>query len=101
MSFEPITRWALRCDGTTTRGQCDHRLVDCHPDDDPDSPLTVWAPNLFDQPELTRPDATDLRYRGWLVLRDGRVLCPAHVAGLEHLARAAVDGLPFDEEWAP
>lgn len=98
MSFEPVTRWVLRCDGDTTRGQCTQRLVDCHPDDDPDSPLTVWAPVIHDRPTLADDERRDLRHHfGWLALRDGRVLCSRHVDGLEYLARAAVDGLPFDE----
>jgi hypothetical protein len=75
----------------------DHDVADISQVDPRRTALTVWVPTLFDQPELAAAERAALRYRGWLPLRDGRVLCPRHVAGLEHLARAAVDGLPFDE----
>lgn len=95
MSFEPVTRWAVRCDGDTTRGQCTQRLA--YPDtDEDDSPLTVWQPALLEHPALDPATRADLRGCGWLVLRDGRLLCPHHVTAGEYLARAAVDGLPFE-----
>lgn len=101
MSFEPVTQWALRCDGDTTRGQCTQQFVYPVGTDDWDeaeeSEATVWRPFLYDGPELDEHDRRDLHVAGWLLARDGRALCPRHVAGLEHLARAAVDGLPFPE----
>jgi hypothetical protein len=97
MSFEPVTRWTIRCDGDTTRGQCTRRFVYGDNPDDSDAALTVWSPTVYDEPTLHACVAADLRCSGWLVGRDGRLLCPRHLAALEHLARAAVDGLPFDE----
>jgi hypothetical protein len=96
MSFEPVTRWVLRCDGTTTYGQCDQRAMTCHPDDDPNDPAS-WYPALYDKTYLDDRDRTYLHWAHWLVLPDGRVLCPRHIAALEHLAWAALDGLPFDD----
>jgi hypothetical protein len=101
VSFEPVTRWVLRCDGITggitSAGQCNQRHEDCHPDDDPDSPHTPWWPVLYKQPALGGEERDGLRRYGWLVLSDGRVLCPRHVTALEYLAHAALDGLPFDD----
>lgn len=109
MTFEPVTRWTVRCDGDTTHGQClDHHLYPDDEDWDGDSERQypdelgngagAWVLTLFDAPELTDVDRRGLRLSGWLPLRDGRVLCPRHVASLEYLAHAAVDGLPFDDE---
>lgn len=108
MSFEPITRWVLRCDGATTRGQCpeqlwwtDHEGPDDHDDedededfdgDDPDQPCRWIA--VLDEPALPADWKRPLRDRGWLHTA-GRVLCPRHVAALEYLAHAELDGLPF------
>jgi len=97
VSFEPVTRWEIRCDGDTTRGQCTQRLLYCDNPDDPHSPLTAWVPAVYDEPSLHEQALTDLRASGWLVGRDGRLLCPRHVAALEYLARVAIDGLPFPE----
>jgi hypothetical protein len=97
VSFESVTRWELRCDGDTTRGQCTQRLLYCDNPEDPDSPLTEWYPAVYDEPTLHERTLADLRYSGWLVARDGRLLCPRHVAALEYLARVAVDGLPFPD----
>lgn len=97
MSFEPVTRWVLRCDGDTTHGKCTQQFVYGDDPDDPESPLTVWYPQVYDEAALHPHVLADLRCSGWLALRDGRVLCSRHVDGLEYLARAAVDGLPFDE----
>jgi hypothetical protein len=88
MSFEPVTRWGLRCDGTTTYGQCDQRAMTCHPDDDPDDPAS-WYPALCDKTYLDDRDRTYLHWAHWLVLPDGRVLCPRHHrrAGTPRLGR--------------
>lgn len=110
MSFAAITRWALRCDGPTTRGQCGEVLrFNAHPDafyeypppdpdpdpDDEDAAAVEWREVLFDQPVLDVEARRELRAAGWHAARDGRLLCPAHVAALEYLARAEIDGLPF------
>lgn len=99
MSFQPVCRWVLRCDGTTTRGRCPRRWDAVDPTDqgDPDAG-GGWSPVPFDRPRLDPDDRGWLAATGWLLLRDGRVLCPAHIAALEFLARAALDGLPLDEE---
>jgi hypothetical protein len=97
VSFEPVTRWELRCDGDTTRGQCNQRLLYCTDPEDPESPLTDWFPAVYDEPTLHPRARADLRDSGWLTSRDGHVLCPRHVAALEYLARVAVDGLPFPD----
>ena len=99
MSFEPITRWTLRCDGTTSRGRCEQRATyEPDPEYDPDPEPT---PIVFGQPQLDDDERRWLLEDGWLPLPDGRVLCPAHVAALEYLAWAAVDGLPFDDPTPP
>ena len=59
MSFGPVTRWVLRCDGTTTCGQCDQRAMTCHPDDDPNDPAS-WHPALYDKTYLDDRDRTYL-----------------------------------------
>jgi hypothetical protein len=108
MSFEPITRWMLRCDGQVGNGQCLQQWV--YDSGDPERPVyaggpesddvedgRVIVPVVFDEPALSEQDREELHYAGWLLARDGHLLCPRHVAGLEYLAAAAVDGLPFDE----
>lgn len=94
MSFEPVTRWAIRCDDQTNTGQCPQRLVYT---EDPDDPPVVWNLALLDRADLDDDTRTLLRVLGWLVAPDGRVLCPRHVAALEYLAAAALDGLPFPD----
>ena len=99
MSWVPITNWALRCDGRTTRGQCDALLFH----EDEVSPLAwndagqrVCQPKLFTARvplERLRAEPTP----GWLITRE-RVLCPEHVQAQEHMVATAVDGLPFDED---
>jgi hypothetical protein len=93
MSFEPVTMYQFRCDGATTTGQCGNLLMVHYEPDDEDSdivPATVPSPSI----EGYR---SSFRYYGWLITRDDRILCPGHIASLEYTARAAVDGLPFDD----
>jgi hypothetical protein len=107
VSFEPITRWVLRCDGAVGHGRCPDRWVfamDVVQDDagagvgdEKAGEVTVWAPVVFDEPELTEQDRAELDAAGWLLARDGRLLCPRHVAAQEYLVHAAIDGLPLDE----
>ncbi|HEY3483554.1 MAG TPA: hypothetical protein VGL02_32205 [Streptomyces sp.] len=93
--FVPVTRYALRCDGTTTHGQCDELLT--YPDPDDGTRLAA----LWEQPEFGRWDRSGVTSAGWLVLHDGRVLCKRHVDSGARMAQAALEGLPFDEEVTP
>ena len=95
MNFEPVTRWALRCTGSTTIGRCT-AMFEFHPDGDDENGLKLA---LWEKPELTEYDSTWLRRgdTGWLLLPGGQVICPKHVAAAEYLVRAALEGLPFDE----
>lgn len=97
MSFEPITRWVLRCDGATTSGQCAEQLwwTD-HDEDEDDGQPRRWLA-VLDEPALPADWKRPLRDMGWLHTA-GRVLCPRHVAALEYLARAELDGLPFPSD---
>ncbi|MFE7201907.1 hypothetical protein ACFU8R_16715 [Pseudonocardia alni] len=97
MSFEPATRWVLHGDGEVGADRQCHRYYVVAIDPEDDLAATVWVPGLFDLCALTLDDLPGLRGAGWLVLRDGRVLCDRHVGGLAELARAAVEGLPFDD----
>ena len=94
MSFEPITYWALRCDGDTTRGQCERRH-DYEPWEDEldERVLTTWS----DPTDLDAAQRRAVSDSGWLWLPDGRVLCPAHLAGRAEMVRAALEGLPFPD----
>ncbi len=106
MSFEIAHQWTLRCDGTTTSattrsagsadqdrcqrqwtGWADTRQHDSgeHDGGQPNGgehdggaavdlvPVVI----LFDAPELVAGDREALAADGWLVCRDGAVLCPA------------------------
>lgn len=90
MSWEPVTLWALRCDGETTRGQCAH-TYHYLPDDDDGDPVQA----LTADPAVTTWHR-GLDSAGWLAIGD-RVLCPAHVAAAAYLCAAEIDGLPFEE----
>jgi hypothetical protein len=90
-----VTRWVLRCDGALSSGQCE-QLVLIGPYDDPDARARL-DPRLWSEPALETGDEAGLRWDGWLVLRDGRVLCPAHVLACERQVRAALEGLPFPD----
>ncbi len=101
MSFDTVTQWVVRCDGTSVGGQCQEVLTyppDAHDDQDAegwDRPEPL--PWLLDRPAL-HADARDwLDHTGWLLARDGHLLCPRHVAAAEYLAHAAIDGLPFPD----
>jgi hypothetical protein len=91
MSFEPFIMYKLRCDGRTTHGQCDE-VYQGYPDGDEGEGLQHF---IFEKPELPRWFLAGCR--SWLILQDGRVLCPRHVAAAEHSVAASIDGLPFEE----
>jgi hypothetical protein len=99
MTWKPVTvsvtRWTLRCDGQRGHGQCE-QFVLIDPYDDPDARVRL-DPRLWSEPVLEADCEAGLRWEGWLVLRDGRVLCPEHVAACEYQVRAALDGLPFSD----
>lgn len=95
MSFEPVARWALRCDGDTTYGQC-LDMYEYYPDGDEENGLVL---GLWDKPKLSDRDRSWL-LRGrddWALMPDGRVFCPCHIAAAEYLVRAGLEGLPFEE----
>lgn len=92
MSFEPLTGWVLRCDA----GLCPELVRSCHRAADPHDPDT-WQPTVFAHPNPIDPDDDHvlvawLHRTGWLLLRDGRVLCPDHV----HALAAGLRPLPGD-----
>jgi hypothetical protein len=95
MNFEPITRWVLRCTGSTTAGRCT-ALFEFHPDGDDENGLELA---LWKEPELAEHELMWLRRgdTGWLLLPGERVVCPQHVEAAEQMVRAVLDGLPFDE----
>ena len=93
MSFEPVTCYALRCDGEVPGGQCptlEHYVPE---DADEDEPIVA----LRLKPGLTPGDITWLHRgrEGWTLLPDGTVLCPQHMAAREQMVVASLDGLPF------
>lgn len=93
MSFHPVTMYQFRCDGDTTTGTCENLLMVHYEPDDEDSdlvPATVPSPSIDGY-------RSSFRYYGWLIARDDRILCPQHIAAMETMAAAAMDGLPFDE----
>lgn len=102
MSWQPVSYWALRCDGDVPNGQCGELL---YSDSYSAVSALAWnkhaevvhAPTLFTS-GCTQRDLLErwLSAQGWLKT-DSRVLCPDHVQALEKQAEAAVDGLPFDE----
>ncbi len=94
MSWDEVVRWVLRCDGKITH---DHQCPELYPSFDEDG-------GQLDEPSVWSDEERDkaaewLRSSGWMALRDGRVLCPRHVAAGVHLAQAAWEGLPFDEPY--
>lgn len=101
MSWQPISYWALRCDGETTRGQCDQLLYS-----DPDAMVVpvAWtqhgdvhyAPTLFTAGCQRDLSEQWMREHGWLKT-DSRILCPDHIAALEKQAEAEINGLPFEQ----
>ncbi len=99
MSFEPFPVWIPRCDGDTTHGQCTTRLyltVDEDGDTVPDhDDAEQRHPVLYTRPASDQAAREDLQACGWLALPGDRFLCPRHVAELEYLARAEIDGLPL------
>ena len=92
MSWEPVTLWAVRCDGETTQGQC-AQTYHYPADDEDDAPTQA----LYLTRDLGSAIASGLHLAGWLTAGT-RVLCPAHVDAAVYLAAAEVDGLPFGEE---
>jgi hypothetical protein len=87
-----VTRWVLRCDGALSWGDCD-QLAPSDPYTEPERlDIRLWS-----EPVMEAGDEAGLRWDGWLVLRDGRVLCPAHVAACERQVHAALEGLPFSD----
>jgi hypothetical protein len=96
MGFEPVTRYQLRCDGTTKHGQCDevYKLYD--PDDESEPYIVV----LWEEPVYTdymrRSQFTELR-DSWVLLPGDRLMCPRHADAAQVMAIASLSGLPFDE----
>jgi hypothetical protein len=88
MSFEPITYWKFRCDGDTTRGQCTE-VYSYFPDEEDELEVAI-----NDKPELGMWKET-LERDGWTAT--GRLLCPRHVASVERMLLANLEGLPFYE----
>ncbi|MBP2477650.1 hypothetical protein JOF53_006522 [Crossiella equi] len=86
MTMRPVTRWVVQCDGNPTTGPC--------------TELFRWADPyggelaLFAQPHAEVEEYYALLAAGWLVLRDGRHTCPAHVAAQESMVRAQLSALP-------
>jgi hypothetical protein len=96
VSFHPVTMYQFRCDGPTTRGQCPTVLMvheDCDEEDSPLLPVATATPSL----EGYRPW---FKQCGWLLTRTDRLLCPEHVASMEYMVRADLEGLPFEEAGA-
>lgn len=94
MSYEPVTLYHLRCDGVLPHGrQCPELYQYTDPEDDSGDLITA----LLDKQEMSEAWAKTIRSDGWMVLRDGRVLCAKHVAGQANLAEAIAFGLPFDD----
>jgi hypothetical protein len=91
VSWERVDRYVLRCDGPTARGQCENRAMAWVDDEPPVQEIAVW-----EKPEPLA-DMHWLRRGGeWALLPDGTVRCPDHKRGLERMAAASLDGLPFD-----
>lgn len=91
MSWERVDRYVLRCDGRTRTGQCDNRAMAYIDDEPPRQEVAHWE----------KPEPLDgvwwLRRGGeWALLPDGTVRCPNHKRGLERMAAASLDGLPFE-----
>lgn len=100
MSWQAMTWQVLRCDGDVPHGQCPRVLYDT--DADPAISPFAWGPDgqhvvlpiLFTDAD-TDVNPRALQEQGWMRTRT-RVLCPDHVAALEHMAEAEMEGLPFD-----
>jgi hypothetical protein len=97
VSWEQVTRYALRCDGrVTVDRQCPnlYEVQRCDGECEGGCGQGCSTPALWeDQERSEMPD--HLRYTPWMVLPDGRLFCPQHVAGQLAFARAQIEGLPF------
>lgn len=61
-------------------------------------PVPAELMDLLTERRLPEWLRVSMRFAGWLVdERNGRVLCPDHVAAQEKWVAAQLDGLPFDE----
>ena len=96
MSWEPLGRWALRCDGElalsgtgSTSGRCTS-VWEIREDDEPGTLVE------FDEQALNGRDLGELAASGWIAYPDGPVLCPtcaaARLAALEAQLTAATTG---------
>ncbi len=117
MSFEVAHQWTLRCDGAPAgAGRCERRWTgwadtdqpdtgqpdtddhDDHDDhdgrEDDDCGVGVPVVILFDAPELVAGDREALAADGWLVCRDGSVLCPTCRQALGDVAWVALTNTP-------
>ncbi len=101
MSWQPVSYWALRCDGEVSHGrQCTAVVYDdpnCHlapvgwtGDGNPEQLPTMYT----SKPYMPHPGW--LQQLGWLHTGN-RVLCPDHVQALEFMAEAEMTGLPFEQ----
>lgn len=97
MSWQPVSYWALRCDGAEPSGQCPQLLYS-----DPDALVVpvhwnrfgdvVYGPTLFSGGKQAELDAGWISQHGW-TLAGERVLCPTHARELEQETAAAVDAV--------
>lgn len=88
MSFEPVLYWRFRCDGETTTGQCGEIYMVWLEDADAPEPVVNTEPSFGEWAQCLAED-------GWLAVGD-RLLCPRHVQAAEFMAKAAIQGLPFE-----
>lgn len=97
MSWEPVQRWALRCDGRVTHDrQCEVMFL-AYSEDEETLQSALWTDvERLDFEQMARW----LVNAGWQPVRDGRVLCPRHVDAGARLVEAVMDGLPFEDDEA-
>lgn len=101
MSWQSVSYWSVRCDGDTTRGQCQELLPDVNNQVQDRHGQVHSAPAIFrDKLRVEHLNTAYLEQFGWLRV-GGRVLCPGHARALEKQAEAMLDGLPFEEMARP
>jgi hypothetical protein len=85
--------WTVRCDGDTSRGQCE-RVYEY-----PSTVAGVVEMALLDDPAVGPQHISEIESAGWLTAGKGsqRHLCPRHVASVERMLLANLEGLPFHE----
>ena len=111
MSFEIAHQWTLRCDGaprsagSADEDRCQRRWTGWADTGEHDGgehdggaavdlvPVVI----LFDAPELVADDREALAADGWLVCRDGAVLCPACRQAHADITWAALASISADD----